>query len=79
MTHQEASIFAAGQSAGAHVAACVARLAAIELLEGSRWWNRWRCRLLAGALIACAEEMESTADALNPESDGRSRLAAAPA
>lgn len=44
------------------MAACVARLAAIELIGGSRWWNRWRLRLMARALVACAEEMELAAD-----------------
>lgn len=55
--------FFAGQEAGARTSACVARLAALELMEGARWWNRWRRRLMAGALVACAEEMECAADA----------------
>ena len=63
MTPHEASIFSAGQNAGTRVAACVAHVAAMQLLEDSRWWNRRRRRRLAGALIAYAEEMEETADA----------------
>lgn len=55
--------FFAGQEAGARTSACVARLAAIELMAGARWWNRWRRHLMAGALVACADEMESAADA----------------
>ena len=58
--------FAAGQDCGTRVAACVARLAALELTDHSRWWNRRRHRLMAGALVACAEELECAADA-----DGR--------
>ncbi len=52
--------FVAGQDAGARTSACVARLAAVELLDGARWWNRWRRRLMARALVACAEELEYT-------------------
>ena len=55
--------FFAGQEAGARTSACVARLAALELMVGAHWWNRWRRRLMAGALVACADEMESAADA----------------
>jgi hypothetical protein len=54
--------FRAGQETGARTSACVARLAAIGLMQESRWWNRWRRRLMARALVACAEEMESAAD-----------------
>lgn len=63
MTRHEAQIFAAGQSDGARVAAGVARLAAAQLMEDARWWNRWRRRLLASALIAYAEEMEQRGEA----------------
>jgi hypothetical protein len=55
--------FAAGHDCGTRVAACVARLSALELIDGSRWWNRWVRRLMAGALVAHAEGLESTADA----------------
>ncbi len=54
--------FSAGQDCGARVAACVARGAALELTEHSHWWNRWKRRLMARALVACAEEMECAAD-----------------
>ena len=37
-------------------------LAALELTAHSRWWNRWKHRLMARALVACAEEMECAAD-----------------
>lgn len=53
--------FLAGQDAGARTSACVARLAALELMDGARWWNRWRRRLMARALVACAEELECAA------------------
>ncbi len=58
----DAASFAAGRHCQARVAACVARLAAIELMEGASWWNRRRLRLMAGALVAHAEEMEIAAD-----------------
>lgn len=63
MTTYDSTSFSAGQDAGTRLAACVARLAALELIDDSRWWNRWRRRLMARALVACAEEMESAADA----------------
>jgi hypothetical protein len=61
-THDSAS-FSAGQDAGVRVSACVARLAALQLVHEARWWNRWRRRLMAKALVACADELEETADA----------------
>ncbi len=67
MTSYDNASFAAGQDAGARISACVARLAALQLVEDSRWWNRWRHRLMARALLTCAEELDSTADAARPE------------
>ena len=61
-THDRAS-FDAGQDCGTRVAACLARLSALELIDGARWWNRRKHRLMAGALIAYAEDLESAADA----------------
>jgi hypothetical protein len=58
MTPYDAASFSAGQLTGARVSACVARLAALELIEGSRWWNRRRHRLMARTLVAHAEEVE---------------------
>jgi len=55
--------FAAGESTGTRVASCVARLAALDLMEGARWWNRRRRGAMSSALIACAEELERDADA----------------
>jgi hypothetical protein len=66
----DSASFAAGQDAGARIAACVARLAALQLVEDARWWNRWRCRVMAGALVRCAEDMESAADASRPATAG---------
>lgn len=62
MTPYDAASFAAGQEAGARIAAYVARLAAFQLVEDARWWNRRRRRFMARALVACAGEMESAAD-----------------
>jgi hypothetical protein len=62
-TAYDSTSFSAGQDCGQRVAACVARLAALELVDDSRWSNRWRHRLMARALVACAEELECAADA----------------
>jgi hypothetical protein len=61
--YRDGASFAAGQDTGTRLSACVARLAAAQLLEESRWWNRWRRRLMARALVTCAAEMEEQADA----------------
>lgn len=63
MTAWDSASFSAGQDCGTRVAACVARLAALELMDGSHWWNRWKHRGMAQALVACAEELEGAADA----------------
>jgi hypothetical protein len=55
--------FLAGRDSGARISACVARLAALELLEDSRWWNRRRRGVMARTLIALADEVENDADA----------------
>jgi hypothetical protein len=62
VTSYDSISFTAGKDAGARISACVARFAALELVEESHWWNRWRHRLMAKALVACAEELESNAD-----------------
>ena len=63
----DAASFAAGRRCGARVAACVARLAAIEIMEGARWWNRRRRGLMARTLMAHAEEMEvAAAEEMDP-------------
>ena len=69
MTAYESTSFSAGQDCGTRTAACVARLAALELVNGSHWWNRWKHRVMASALVACAEELESTADAERPRDE----------
>lgn len=63
--------FSAGRDCGTRVAACLARLTALELIEHARWWNRRRRRLMAGALVACAEELERQADGAEAEDDAR--------
>lgn len=67
MTSRDSASFSAGQDTGKRVSACVARLAALQLVEESRWWNRWRRRLMAKALVACADELEEEADARKAE------------
>lgn len=59
---REGRTFAQGVECGTRVAACVARASALELLARARWWNRWRYRLMASALVACAEELELWAE-----------------
>jgi hypothetical protein len=63
MTPYDPDSFEAGQDAGTRLSACVARLAAIQLVEDSRWWNRRRHRVMARALMTCAAELEGEADA----------------
>jgi hypothetical protein len=63
MARYDTVSFLAGQDSGARISACAARLAALELLEHSHWWNRRRHGLMARTLIALAEEVESDADA----------------
>jgi hypothetical protein len=58
----DSASFDAGQDCGTRVAACLARLSALELIGGSRWWNRQGHRLMAGALVAYADELESAVD-----------------
>lgn len=63
MTAYETSSFSAGQDFGTRIAACIARSAAFQLMDEARWWNRRRHRLMASALVACAQELEDAADA----------------
>lgn len=67
MTPYDSASFTAGKDTGTRMSACIARLAALELIRESRWWNRWRHRLQARALVACAEELESAAEESGPE------------
>jgi hypothetical protein len=62
LTAYDSTSFSAGQDCGTRLAACVARLAAFDLIDHARWWNRRRHRLMARTLVACAEEMECAAD-----------------
>ncbi len=62
-TPYDGASFDAGRDCGTRVAACIARLSALELIDGARWWNRRGRRLMAGALVAHAEELEAAADA----------------
>jgi hypothetical protein len=59
----DAASFTAGQKTGTRIASCIARLAASELLEHARWWNRRRRGAMATALITHALELENDADA----------------
>jgi hypothetical protein len=62
VTSYDSASFTAGKDAGARVSACVARLAAHQLVEDAHWWNRRRRRLMARALVTCADELEDAAD-----------------
>jgi hypothetical protein len=54
--------FAAGQNCGTRIASCIARLAASELMQDARWWNRRRRGAMASALFTYSEDLESYAD-----------------
>ena len=75
MTDYDSTSFTAGRDVGTRVAASMARLAALELVYGSRWWNRRRRRWMASALVACAEELEESLDG-SVEGEGRGGSAA---
>jgi hypothetical protein len=62
MTAYDSTSFSAGQDCGTRIAACIARVAAFELIDDARWWNRRTRRQMARALFACAEELECGAD-----------------
>jgi hypothetical protein len=62
VTSYDSASFTAGQDAGTRVSACIARLAAHQLVEDAHWWNRRRCRQMARALFSCADELEDAAD-----------------
>jgi aminoglycoside/choline kinase family phosphotransferase len=62
----DAESFEAGQACATRVAACLAHLSALELMDGARWWNRWARRLMAAALVAHAEALESAAERNGP-------------
>lgn len=72
-TVYDPSSFAAGRDCGTRVAACLARLTALELMEHARWWNRRRRRVMAGALVACAEELEGQVDGAESAPSGPAR------
>jgi hypothetical protein len=54
--------FAAGQNCGTRIASCIARLAASELMQDARWWNRRRRGAMASALFTYSEDLENDAD-----------------
>jgi len=54
--------FAAGQNCGTRIASCIARLAASELMQDARWWNRRRRGAMASALFKYSEDLENDAD-----------------
>jgi hypothetical protein len=78
MNTHDSRCFSAGRDCGARTAACVARFTALELVDASRWWNRRRRRLMAGALVACAEDLELRADEDLRSDAGPLRLVASP-
>jgi len=63
VAHYDAASFAAGENTGTRIASCMARMAARDLMENARWWNRRRRGAMSSALIACAEELDRDADA----------------
>ncbi len=62
MVPYDAASFAAGQNCGTRIASCIVRLAASELMQDSRWWNRRRRGAMTSALFTYSEELENDAD-----------------
>ncbi len=62
MVPYDTASFAAGQNCGTRVASCIARLAASELMQDARWWNRRRRGAMASALLTYSEDLENHAD-----------------
>lgn len=60
------------------LAAGIARLAALELVKSSRWWNRRKRRLMASTLVACAGELESAVEADRRRDEGEAEHLPAP-
>ncbi len=61
VTYDTAS-FVAGQHCGTRIASCIARLAAGELMQDARWWNRRRRGAMASALMTYSDDLENDAD-----------------
>ena len=62
MVPYDTASFAAGQNCGTRIASCIARLAASELMQDARWWNRRRRGAMASALMTYSEDLENDAD-----------------
>ena len=62
MVPYDTASFAAGQNCGTRIASCIARLAASELMQDARWWNRRRRGAIASALFTYSEDLENDAD-----------------
>lgn len=62
MVPYDTESFAAGQNCGTRIASCIARLAASELMQDARWWNRRRRGAMASALLTYSEDLENDAD-----------------
>ena len=62
MVPYDTESFAAGQNCGTRIASCIARLAASELMQVARWWNRRRRGAMASALLTYSEDLENDAD-----------------
>ncbi len=62
MIPYDTASFAAGQNCGTRIASCLARLAAAELMQDARWWNRRRRGAMASALFTYSEDLENDAD-----------------
>ena len=62
MVPYDTASFTAGQNCGTRVASCIARLAASELMQDARWWNRRRRGAMASALVTLSEDLDDHAD-----------------
>ncbi len=62
MVPYDTASFAAGQNCGTRIASFIARLAASELMQDARWWNRRRRGAMASALLTYSKDLENDAD-----------------
>ena len=69
MVPYDTASFAAGQNCGTRIASCIARLAAAELMQDARWWNRRRRGDMASALLAFSADLENDSEPAGQRKD----------
>lgn len=69
MVPYDTASFAAGQNCGTRIASCIARLAAAELMQDARWWNRRRRGDMASALLTFSADLENDSEPAGQRGD----------